>query len=128
MSGVFWSGHPSKILDAWYDKKIKLVISPDIINEYIRVGDTLEKKYPRINVTPLIDLIIIYADLVSPKPLTIPVSRDVDDDKFIAAAIAAKCSLIVSGDKDLLDINKYLDIRIIKPADFVKEYLINPKT
>ena len=38
MSGIFWSGSPAKILDAWQQKKLKMVISPDILDEYTRVG------------------------------------------------------------------------------------------
>jgi putative PIN family toxin of toxin-antitoxin system len=123
MSGIFWSGYPGKILDAWQAKKIKLVISPDIITEYIRVGNALAKKYEEIDVTPFIDLVIIYGELVSPDPLATQISRDAEDDKFIAAAQAAKCNIIVSGDKDLLDIDIDLNIEIIKPAAFVKKYL-----
>jgi predicted nucleic acid-binding protein len=29
MSGIFWSGSPSRILHAWYENKLKLVISPE---------------------------------------------------------------------------------------------------
>jgi len=37
MSGIFWSGNPGKILDAWSNKKIILIFSKEIIDEYIRV-------------------------------------------------------------------------------------------
>lgn len=50
MSGIFWSGPPAKILSAWHEKRLQLVISPDILNEYIRVGDILSKKYTDINI------------------------------------------------------------------------------
>jgi len=51
------------------------------------------------------------------------VSRDPDDDKFLACALGASCNFIVSGDKDLLDISGYADVDVLKPADFVKKYL-----
>jgi putative PIN family toxin of toxin-antitoxin system len=50
MSGVFWSGAPAKILDAWQQKKIKMVISPDVLDEYIRVGHILANKYPGVDI------------------------------------------------------------------------------
>lgn len=123
MSGVFWSGAPSKILEAWYRKEIKLVISPNIIDEYIRVGQALNQKYTSINIQPIIDLIVIYSELVWPRQLSNQISRDADDNKFIITALTAKCNLIVSGDKDLLDIKHFINIKIIKPFDFVKKYL-----
>lgn len=122
MSGIFWSGAPAKILDAWQQKKLKLVISPDILDEYTRVGHILAKKYSGVDIGPIIDLITIHSELFLPQPLPAPVSRDRDDDKFISLTIAAHCKIIVSGDKDLLDINQYGGVRVIKPSDFVKQY------
>jgi len=44
---------------------------------------------------------------------------DPDDDKFLECAVALDCKLIVSGDKHLKDIKKYIDIRILSPRDFL---------
>jgi putative PIN family toxin of toxin-antitoxin system len=55
MSGIFWSGNPGKILDAWGAEKIKLVFSKEILAEYMRVGDILMQKYPNNDVQPFID-------------------------------------------------------------------------
>lgn len=57
MSAIFWSGSPSKILGTWQAERLKLVISPDILDEYIRVGQILEKKYLQTNIQTLIDKI-----------------------------------------------------------------------
>ena len=46
--------------------------------------------------------------------------RDVDDDKFIHAALAAGVNWLVSGDKDLLVLSESLlssGLRIVSPAD-----------
>jgi putative PIN family toxin of toxin-antitoxin system len=123
MSGIFWSGPPSQLLRAWYEKKLRIVISPEILNEYMRVGDVLSKKYPAINIIPIIDLITIDSELHSAADLNQPVSRDPDDDKFIALCIAANCKIIVSGDKDLLEISGYRGIEVLKPAEFVRNFL-----
>ena len=123
MSGIFWSGNPGKILDAWSDKKIKLIFSREILDEYIRVGEILSKKYPRVDISPFVDLLTIYGELHQPAQLKKPISQDSDDDKFIAVALAAKCSCIVSGDIDLLLVDGIFGIQILKPAEFVKKYL-----
>jgi len=123
MSGIFWSGYPQKILNRWHDKKIQFILSAEIIEEYVRVGNILNKKYQSININPLLDLIVKRSKLVCQLSLSEKISRDSDDDKFIATALAGKCSIIVSGDKDLLDIKEYANIKILSPADFVKQYL-----
>ena len=40
VSGVFFSGPPYEILAAWRDGKVQLVISPEILEEYQRAGET----------------------------------------------------------------------------------------
>lgn len=93
------------------------------MSEYKRVGDILSKKYPDINIIPIIDLVTIDSELCLAAELDEPVSRDPDDDKFIALCIATNCNIIVSGDSDLLDISGYGGIQVLKPTDFINNYL-----
>lgn len=60
------------------------------------------------------------AHLARPRPLIARLSRDPDDDHVIACALAANASLIVSGDRDLLDLRSYKGIRIINAADALR--------
>jgi predicted nucleic acid-binding protein len=46
--------------------------------------------------------------------------RDRDDDKVLAAAIAGKADLIVTGDEDLLVLGQHHGIRILSPRQFVE--------
>ena len=48
MSGIFFGGKPSEIIDAWLDGKITYVVSPEIIDEYRRVAARLAEKYPEV--------------------------------------------------------------------------------
>ena len=123
MSGIFWAGPPARILEAWQKNKFKLILSSEILDEYVRVGQVLSKKYKGIDVSPFIDLAVMDGELYESANLAEPVSRDPDDDKFIACALGADCKLIVSGDKDLLDIKACFGISIIKPSEFVAAYL-----
>lgn len=43
-------------------------------------------------------------------------SRDADDDKFVHAAMAAGAELLVSGDRDLLDLGAVSGVSIVTPA------------
>jgi uncharacterized protein len=45
------------------------------------------------------------AGIVEPQPLPPAVSRDPDDDHVLARALVAQAHLIVSRDKDLLDLH-----------------------
>jgi len=61
------------------------------------------------------------ADWVELDDAALPVSsRDPDDDMFIRAAIAGSARWLVSGDKDLLEIQGLPSINILSPADMLK--------
>ena len=45
VSGVFFSGPPYQILQAWRDQKIELIVSPEILAEYQRVSQILAAPY-----------------------------------------------------------------------------------
>ncbi|MFQ5674868.1 MAG: putative toxin-antitoxin system toxin component, PIN family [bacterium] len=51
ISGVFFAGPPYQILKAWREGKAKLIVSPEILEEYQRVGEALSDDFPSINIT-----------------------------------------------------------------------------
>ena len=42
ISGIFFSGPPFEILKAWSDDKVRLVLSPEILDEYYRIAGLLK--------------------------------------------------------------------------------------
>jgi putative PIN family toxin of toxin-antitoxin system len=125
MSGIFWSGTPAKILKAWHDKKMDIVLSAEILDEYIRVGNILTKKYGEINIDNIIELLVMRSKIFNATPLPTSVCRDPNEDMFIACAIAANVKIIVSGDLDLLEITGYQNIQIMKPRQYYDNYLLD---
>jgi putative PIN family toxin of toxin-antitoxin system len=123
ISGVFFSGPPYHILDAWRQATIQIVISPQILDEYQWVGAELAERFSDVDLQPILDLLTITSTIVDPQPLRDQVCRDPDDDKFLACAIAAQVRLIVSGDKALVDTSGYAGITVLTPRQFVDRYL-----
>jgi putative PIN family toxin of toxin-antitoxin system len=123
VSGVFFSGPPFQILKAWSDGKIQLVISPEILDEYRQVGEILAEEHPTINFKPVLDYIVLNADIHSAPSLPKPVCDDPDDDKFLACALASGSKVIVSGDRHMLKVSGFQGIEVLKPRDFLNEYL-----
>ena len=123
ISGIFFSGPPSIILQAWRDSKIQIILSKEILKEYQRVAEELLSKFPTIDIARIIELITIYGHFFETKNISVSICEDPDDNKFIECAIASNCKLIVSGDKHLLNITGYQDISVLKPREFTDEYL-----
>ena len=46
-------------------------------------------------------------------------SRDPKDDKFLEAAVNGRADVILTGDRDLLDLSPFRGIAILSPADYL---------
>jgi putative PIN family toxin of toxin-antitoxin system len=123
VSGVFFAGPPYQILKAWRDGRLQIVLSKDILAEYRRVGERLAEQFPHVKLAPLIELVAVKGKMVRALHLPAPVCNDPDDDKFLACALAGRSKVIVSGDKHLLKVSGYRGIRVMRPKDFVEEWL-----
>ncbi len=62
--------------------------------------------------------IVVLAEFVTDHEIE-AVSKDPDDDKYIAAAIEGRASFVVSGDPHLLDIKEHQGVRIVNPRSFL---------
>lgn len=119
VSGVFWSGTPAKVLEAWAEGKFKLVVTSEILLEYERVLGELNKKVQSPKVERILELVKLNADIVTPVVFAKPICRDKDDDKFLAAAIGGQVQYIATGDDDLLVLDGHQGITIIKAKIFL---------
>lgn len=120
----FFGGIPRQIIDCWKTGKIFLCFSQPIIEEYIEVLDRLglEDKNEIQNLTKL--FAEGYNSIFTARtPVLDVVEDDPDDNKFIECAVALDCKIIVSGDKHLQNIKKYIDIDIISPKAFVNIWI-----
>jgi len=123
ISGIFFSGPPSIILQAWRDLKIQIILSEEILEEYQRVAEELSSKYPAVDIDQIIELLTIYGEVFETEGISVTVCEDSDDNKFIECAIASNSKLIVSGDKNLLNITGYQGISVLKPKVFIDNHL-----
>jgi putative PIN family toxin of toxin-antitoxin system len=122
ISGTFFGGFPRKVLKAVVDKTLSAYATAEIADEYTEiVREMIDRKQGHLSksvLTPFIHSL----HLIETKT-TVEVSRDPDDDKFIGCAIDSNSFYIVSGDKDLLVLEKYVGINIITAAEFCRRFL-----
>jgi putative PIN family toxin of toxin-antitoxin system len=111
-----WGGPPKAVLDAARAEHIILFSSAALLVELEDVlnRDKFAARITRIESTPA-TLVRQYRTLITlVRPTAIvPISRDPDDDQVLACALAADADLIVSRDKDLLDLGTCQGIRIL---------------
>ncbi|MBI5353701.1 MAG: putative toxin-antitoxin system toxin component, PIN family [Chloroflexi bacterium] len=112
-------GEVGKVNDEWKAEKFLLIVSDEIVSEYL---DVLQR--PKLHLKPYTIAVImgrIYrkAEFVAPTERTPNIQPDPKDDKFLEAAIAGKVDIIVSGDKHLLDLKEFRSIPIITGREFL---------
>jgi putative PIN family toxin of toxin-antitoxin system len=125
VSGIFFGGVPGRIIDAWTLDRVSLVLTPEILEEYARVGREMASRHPdgREYFATILDVLAVNSPILNALPLPAPVCTDPDDDKFLAAAMASGVRLIVSGDKHLLTITGWQGVEVMTPREFVREHL-----
>lgn len=123
VSGIFFTGPPHRILQAWRDGTVQLLVSAAILDEYHRVKDELASQFSGVDLQPFLQLLTVQAEVIEPPPLALVIQEDPSDDRFLECAVAGKAECIVSGDKHLLKLVEFQGIPILKPAAFVKKHL-----
>ena len=122
ISGVFFGGMPRKVLSAVIRREIIACATGEIIDEYNEiVREMIFRKQGYLNKDILAPLIGTM-EIVEAKT-KVELSRDPDDDKFLACAKDAKALYIVSGDKDLLTLKDFENIKIVTAKEFCEQYL-----
>jgi putative PIN family toxin of toxin-antitoxin system len=124
VAGLLWNGPPRRLLEAAIAGEVELYSSAILLDE---LAHTLgyAKFSARIEAfgTSLAALVAHYTALVSlVVPASVPriVANDADDDHVIAAAVAARAELIVTGDrKHLLPIGSHQGIAIVTAQEVV---------
>ena len=123
VSGVFFSGIPRRILEAWRDRRIVIVASLEILEEYRRVGERVGAQFEGVSLEPFFTLLATNALIVQPRQLPEAIVSGPADDKFFACALAADCRVIVSGDKRVLAASGYEGVEVLRPRSFVERHL-----
>ena len=111
-----------RLLDEFVDD-YELVLSPAIIREVLEVlhRPRLRAKFPQIAQLDIARIIVLFevATVVEPGNVS-SVSRDPNDDNFLACARMAEAQYLVTEDKDLLVLESYEGSRICQPSEFIK--------
>ncbi|MBN9461204.1 MAG: putative toxin-antitoxin system toxin component, PIN family [Burkholderiales bacterium] len=118
VSGLAYPGSvPGRIVTAWRQGSLEVVLSRYILDELVRVLPRL----PRIRMTPaeirdLADSFMFLADVVEPEGTQDATLRDPADQPVLLTLSAAKADYLITGDKDLLALaNQY---PILTPSEF----------
>ena len=118
VSAILYGGIPLQLLNIWRKERVfELLISPEILAELIT---KLRTKFALPH-----DLVQEWQELLSQNTIHIlpeyitHICRDADDNKIIDTAISGNARYIITGDEDLLILESYQRVKIIKARKFL---------
>ncbi len=120
ISALIFGGEPLRVLKMAEDGLIRLDVSDAIFEEFSRV---LRDKFDWADedIAEAQHDIRLFANHVAPVEALSVVKDDADDNRIIECAAAAGSDYIVTGDKHLLRLGNFVNIRIVNPGDFLTE-------
>lgn len=104
VSGLAYPGSvPGRIVAAWREGGLDVVLSRYILDEMVRVLPRL----PRVSLSvaeirDLADSFMFLADVIEPAGVQDEEPRDPDDQPVLLTLLAGRASYLITGDKDLL--------------------------
>jgi putative PIN family toxin of toxin-antitoxin system len=121
VSSLLFAGPIGRFVSLWSERRIMLLLSKDVLIEYLRVLG-----YPKFGLTVddvrslAEEYVLPFADMVTVVKTPEVIRKDPADDKFLALAVAGRARYIVSGDKHLLALRKYRGVRIVTPRELLE--------
>ena len=94
-----------------------LVTTQTVVDE-LRLHLPSKFGFTRIETEEAVSLILLLSQSVKPAHLPKDACRDQGDVPILGAALAGKCDCVITGDRDLLDLNTYHSIPILSTSQF----------
>ena len=96
-----------------------VILSNAILDEFAEIMYS-KFNYDHLAISNVIDGLTRVAEIVEPTSFAGQICRDPDDDAILGTAVAGNASCIVTGDSDLLVLERFEDVDILSPSEFVR--------
>lgn len=125
VSAIAWEGLPRQILLALREGRHTFVTSAALLAELTSV-----LQYPKLKALaahPFLPIVLEWffrpEHVVTPDERLSVINADPADNIVLEAAVAGKADVIVSGDRHLLDLREFQNIKILTAREFVARHL-----
>jgi putative PIN family toxin of toxin-antitoxin system len=121
ISALLFSGTAARLVPLWQSRRITVLISREILTEYLRVF-----AYPKFQLSDQEIRLLVEEELlpfvqtVRVRRRLAVVRRDPDDDKFLECAVAGRAGYVVTGDRDLRELGSFRGITILTAGEFLE--------
>jgi uncharacterized protein len=120
ISALLFSGTASRLVALWQSRRISVLISREILKEYLRVLAYPKFQLSGQEIRQLVEEELLpFVDIIRVRRRLTVVRRDPDDDKFLECAVAGHARYLVTGDQDLRELDSFRGITILTVGEFL---------
>ncbi len=122
VEAIFWPRSTARrALTGLAKRAFQTAVNSSVMEEYaVITAQVREKLFSNTQPSGALAWLVAKSVHVEPVPLIGKLSRDPDDNLFIATAMAAGAKFLVTQDRDLLVLDKPFGIAIITPVQLVR--------
>jgi uncharacterized protein len=120
ISAILFRGKPGELLDAALRGNIHICISESIIEELTGVLKRRKFIFDSDIVHGLIAEVIAISERIEPVQSILAISEDPEDNRILECAVAGRADFIITGDRHLLHLQEFGDIKIVNPDQFLE--------
>jgi len=121
VSALILRGPTNRLISLWREGRIILLLSKDVLLEYLRVLSYPKFAIPPNDIKGLIEEIVLpFSETVAVRDRTPVVPEDPADDKFLFLALDGRADFVISGDRHRLSLGEYREIKIIPVGRFLE--------
>jgi putative PIN family toxin of toxin-antitoxin system len=120
ISALLFRGLSSRLIPLWQKGKVTILVSSEVLKEYLRVLAYPKFELAAQEIKALIEIELLpFVDAVKVKSKIGVIVKDPSDDKFLELAVDGKADFLISHDKHLLGLGVFKGIKILSVAEFL---------
>ena len=120
VSAFLFPGRLNRLAAQIKDRRFLWLISDSIFEEYAAIARRPMFGLTTIDLERLLYQVKERAEWVSVRSYFSAIPEDPTDEKFLACAVEGRADWIVTGDRHLLRLKIFQDVRIGSPAEFLR--------
>ena len=121
ISALVFSGTASRLVSLWQSRRITVLVSKEILEEYLRVLAYPKFQLSHQEIRALVEEELLpFVETIRVRRRLAVVRRDPADNKFLECAVASRAKYLVTGDRDLRELVSYRGITILTVGEFLE--------
>ena len=120
-AALYETGLPTLLLSLALEDKLRIFVSPALLNEYEEVLKRPRFKLTQEAITELMDKIHEKATIVTPTQKLDVFKEDEPDNRILECAAKAKADFIITGNTSHFSFKEFRGCKIVTPREFINE-------